>query len=152
MPKVTKITVGRLYNLGSYEHIRYEVTVDVPDGESARSAMVGLERIMDALKPEARCAVPTRDSIERDQRHLDDLRKQLETLSCTEFARRNGNFEGTPQEYVLRVAEGVEGSRTRRAAYEARAAKARELLNALGGAAEWRDHKLDWEDTDFDQL
>lgn len=26
---VTKITIGRLFNLGSYEHVRYELTVEI---------------------------------------------------------------------------------------------------------------------------
>ena len=31
--KITKITVGRLHNLGNYEHVRYELTVEVPEGQ-----------------------------------------------------------------------------------------------------------------------
>lgn len=39
----------------------------------------------------------------------------------------------------------------RREAWEARSAKARKLLEDLGGAANFKDAKLDWEDgDDFD--
>jgi hypothetical protein len=39
---ITKITIGRLYNLGSYEHVRYELTAEVPQGESPATAIIGM--------------------------------------------------------------------------------------------------------------
>ena len=48
---ITKITIGRLYNLGSYEHIRYELTCEIPSGESPATALIGLEKLIGALNP-----------------------------------------------------------------------------------------------------
>ena len=50
---VSKITIGRLYNLGSYEHIRYEISVDLEQGGEAATALITLERIISALSPKA---------------------------------------------------------------------------------------------------
>lgn len=85
------MTIGRLYNLGSYEHVRYELTAE-------------------------------------------------------EFRRRNGHFEGTPEEYVQRCKEMHGQNVAERNAWEERSAKARKMMDDLGGAAKWRDAKLDWED------
>ena len=41
---ITKITIGRLYNLGNYEHVRHDLTVEVKDGESAATAITGMEK------------------------------------------------------------------------------------------------------------
>ncbi len=48
---ITRITVDRLYNLGSYEHVKFSLSVDVKEGESAAVAMLGVEKIMEALNP-----------------------------------------------------------------------------------------------------
>ena len=48
---VSKITIGRLYNLGNYEHIRYEVSVDLENEDDATKAMVGLEKVIAGLAP-----------------------------------------------------------------------------------------------------
>ena len=41
--RVSKITVGRLHNLGNYEHVRYEVTVELPPGTAPASVVRDLE-------------------------------------------------------------------------------------------------------------
>jgi hypothetical protein len=149
--KVTTITVARLFNLGSYEHVRYEISVEVKEGESATDALVGLEKIIEALKPESQCCVKTNDELERDRNRLDQLRELLNKEGREEFRRRHGHFVGTEEEYIERCEAMHSSEELKRVRYEKRAARARQLLDDLGGAAVWKDAKLDWESSeDFD--
>lgn len=50
-PRITSVTVARLHNLGNYEHIRYECTVELPEGTSPASVLGELEQLMDELTP-----------------------------------------------------------------------------------------------------
>ena len=49
--RVSKITAARLHNLGNYEHVRYEITVEIPDGASAAQALGNVERVLSGLDP-----------------------------------------------------------------------------------------------------
>ena len=55
-PRVSKITIGRLYNLGNYEHVRYELAVDVPDGASAAAVFASTVRLLRAVNPKPPCS------------------------------------------------------------------------------------------------
>lgn len=147
--KATKITIGRLFNLGSYEHIRYEITVEISENDSARDALVGLEKILAALAPERNCCVKTELDLERGEHRIKELRASLAANTTEEFYRKHGHFVGTPEEYVARCAQSQTDDVANRATYEKRANRARELLDSLGGAAAWKDAKLDWENDDF---
>jgi hypothetical protein len=48
-PRVSRVTIGRLHNLGNYEHIRYEVTVELPPGTAPASVVRELEDTLNAL-------------------------------------------------------------------------------------------------------
>lgn len=150
--QIQKITIGRLFNLGSYEHVRYEISVDVPQGESARDALLGLEKILSSLAPERKACVHTRADLDREAHRIGLMRVDLEKLSADEFLRRYGHFEGTPSEYVERCHAMHLENVAKREAYERRASRARELLDSLGGAAQWKDAKLDWEFEDQDDF
>jgi hypothetical protein len=65
--KVKQITVARLYNLGDYEHVRYELTAEVPAGIAAAKVMSGLMGVLNGLSP--KCPV-SRYSIEDLKRKL----------------------------------------------------------------------------------
>jgi hypothetical protein len=145
--KITKLTIGRLYNLGSYEHVRYEVSVEVPEGESAATAMLGLEKIIAGLSPKTH--THSRDDLNREALRLEIMGNDL-GLSEDEFRRKHGFFEGTPLDYLRRCNESHNKSVAERDAWEKRGKQARFLLDDLGGAANWKDAKLDWEnDEDF---
>ena len=143
--KTTKITIGRLYNLGSYEHVRYEISVEVNPGESACDALTGLEKIMEALKPERACMVSTKFELDHENSRIIEMRKLLSKEGAEVFIRRHGFFEGTPQEYIERCELGYAENVSKRSQYETRARAARQLLDSLGGAAKWKDAKLDWD-------
>lgn len=146
---ITKITIGRLYNLGSYEHIRYELTAEVPQGESPATCIIGMEKIIEALSPKT--ATHSRGELAREKRQVEEKHRKLSEEGPEEFQRHYGHFVGTPEEYIGRCEQSHAENVARRDAWEARSAKARKLLEDLGGAANWKDAKLDWEnDDDFD--
>ena len=144
---VTRVTIARLFNLGSYEHVRYEITVDIhPEELSASSTLIGLEKIMEALAPESKWVCLTEGELEREEHRVKELQEKLATLSEEEFKHKYGWFEGTGAEYVERCAEmHGENIKRRRKAVE-RAKTARMLLDNLGGASQWKDCKMDWQD------
>jgi len=146
---ITKITIGRLFNLGSYEHVRYELTAEIPAGESAEKTITGLEKILEGLKPERYCCVSSRGEIERENHRIAGMKLELNKDGEDAFRRNHGHFVGTCIEYIARCESSAIESLGKRIAYEQRAKKARELLDNLGGAAEWKDAKLDWEDDSF---
>lgn len=50
-PRVTSVRIARLYNTGRYEHIKYELSADVPEGASAVDTLVELKSIINRLRP-----------------------------------------------------------------------------------------------------
>lgn len=50
-PVITSITLGRLHNLGNYEHTRYEVTVAIPEGTPAGEVIAEVEALLDGISP-----------------------------------------------------------------------------------------------------
>jgi len=142
---ISKITIGRLYNLGNYEHIRYEVTVDVAPGESAAQAVRGLENIMAGLKPiEKLPGVQSRTELKR----ADATITALKHMDEEQFQREYGWHGRTREEITQQLTEELQAKREKtRLAYE-RAAQAREHFDNLGGASVYTDSKDDW-DTDF---
>ncbi|MGL4233211.1 MAG: hypothetical protein ACRDAM_15945 [Casimicrobium sp.] len=50
-PQVTEICIGRLYSLGNFEHIRYEVRVSVPDTSDPNEVLKNLVDAIDSLQP-----------------------------------------------------------------------------------------------------
>lgn len=143
---ISRITVGRLYNTGSYEHIKYELTVDIHPGDSAEDAMLGMEKILTALSPKTH--THSRDELAREFKRVQDMHELLREHGAEEFKRRHGHFEGTPEEYIGRCEQAHAENRQARTSWEQRSDKARELLDDLGGAAVWTDAKLDWQDDD----
>src|ERR1051325_244301 len=49
--RVARVGIGRLYNLGNYEHIRYDLTIEIPEGADVLDAVSKLRQILRALKP-----------------------------------------------------------------------------------------------------
>jgi hypothetical protein len=109
--RVTKITVARLYSLGNYEHVRYEISAEVADGESAAEAMKSLMAITQRLKP-----------VKKDYRYdvaVSVLNKSVDTR--TELEKENA-------EAYAAIVSGYTGAKALRLA-------AIEKLDALGGTS-----------------
>ena len=120
--KVSRITIGRLYNLGNFEHIRYEISVDV-DG-NASATLRNVENIIAALNPKRQCDAHTHWRVERLEKKTDltdDDNKELEQLKKRVKA----------DEAALKRRE-----------------KAREKLDKLNGTSVYKDAKLEWDEED----
>ena len=133
MPKTTKaksrvsrITVRKLFNLGNYEHVSYELSVDVDEGASARQALLDTVRILSGLKPIKKLSgYDTAKAL---------LLKPYDAISLIE-------------------AEKIEDARKTVAEYEGAFAYRNECLQRLddlGGARQKVDAKDRWNDGDED--
>lgn len=142
MSKITRISVGRVYNLGNYEHVRYELTVDVPESGSATEAIVGIEKLLAGLKPDR--ITKSHEDIAREQRVIDEAKM----MPLAEFERRHGTPVGGPLAYIKRLEESIEIEKKRRVESDARFKRCRELFNDIGGASKWTDAKWDWDQGD----
>jgi hypothetical protein len=137
-----QITISRLYNLGSYEHVKYEIAAEVPKSVKPSDFFIGLEKILKGLDP--RGGVPDYE-IEREDRRVSEMLSERNKIGDEEFRRKHGFFEGTPLEYIARLAKSVEENKEKRDKYKERHRMAREALDNIGGEAKWKDAKLDWE-------
>lgn len=140
---ITKITIGRLYNLGNYEHVRYELTADIPAGESPATCLIGMEKLLAALNPARPPGVPT----------LGDIKSAEDRLALTyemtdeEIARKYGKCRAL---VLHKMNKELLAKRTRQQSYDAELARARKQLDDLAGAANYVDAKRDWHDDDYD--
>ena len=138
MSKITRISIGRVYNLGNYEHVRYELTAEIGPDDSAAAVVRGLEKIIIGLKP---------DSI----KSLDDLRREVDEIermqkfSADEWARHHHFSVGTREEVTARYITSHADHVRERHESIARQQKARELFDDLAGAAVWKDAKDSWD-------
>ena len=139
---ISKITIGRLYNLGSYEHIRYELTCEIPSGESPATAIIGMEKIIGALNPKMPCGCISEDDEKRKLLEVEAM-KALDDDTFKDRYLWSGKV--TRSEYMKRTFDELDESISKRKQWKARVAKARKLLEDVGGAANWRDAKLEWE-------
>lgn len=144
---ISRVTVGRVFNLGNYENVRYELSVDVPAGESAATALVALEKIIGALTPKG--SPISEAELKRDKLQIEEMHRCLSNDGPDAFKRINAwHMAGkeSPEEYIaMREATLAENSK-KLEAWKAKHEKARKLLDDLGGAAVWKDAKQDWED------
>lgn len=142
---ITKITVGRLFNLGNYEHVRYELTVEVPEGASAATAITAVEKILCGMKPLEKLCIASALDIERKQAEV----AEMKTMPAVEWERRYGHCKGAPSEVIERYEKDLEECAEKRFKAIERAKTARQLFDDLGGTESWKDAKLDWEDDQY---
>lgn len=122
--KVSRIAIGRLHNLGNYEHIRFDVTVDLSDGDDPGVVIARLEKLLAALKP-----------VTKDYDYERALRIMSDPEQAADETSRN-------VEVYKRRIEKHDKAMERRA-------RALELFAALGGQSEHVDAKDKWEDDGF---
>ena len=90
MAKVFSITVGRVYNLGNYENMRYELTIELREGEHPGPVIAHLELVFKALNPKSPVSsysleqafkllgIPERERTAMQRRELEGLQGQLD--------------------------------------------------------------------------
>jgi len=143
--RISKITVGRLYNLGNYEHVRYDLTVDVAEGESAASAIIALEKIIAGMKPLKNQPIKQEAELERDRRRIEEMK----TMPVADWERNYGTYKGTVREIIERHEKDLAENENKRDAAVTRARRARQLFDDLAGAEKWTDAKLTWDNDDY---
>lgn len=143
-PRISKITVSRLFNLGNYENCSYSLTVDVPEGASATRAVIAVEKILHAMKPNRNLL--NQHSIDTKIQAIAEMKK----LSPENFQRRHGEPAGGRKAYTKRCEASLKEELAAHLKAAAEATRARRAFDDLGGTERWKDAKLDWEDTDCD--
>ncbi len=133
--KISRFTIGRLYNLGNYEHVRYELTVEIGEGRSAALALKNTLRLLRAVNPKP--PVPS-----------------------YEYERAKSQIE-KPEDWHKNIADKDEQKRERKQMVEAakktvkkfetwvnRRHAAELVLDDIGGTKAFKDAKLSWDDDD----
>lgn len=144
MSKIKTIQIGRVYNLGNYEHVRYEITAEVEDGEDPSQVMTGLEKVIEGLRPVK--DVDSASELNRRRLEIEKMRAVDPAKWETTFGWKGKNQEEVIEREHLEYCKKV----TARAEALTRANGARKMLSDLNGAAIWKDAKLDWEDGGWD--
>jgi hypothetical protein len=90
--RITKITVARLYNLGRYEHVRYEISAEVERSGKPTQVFVDLLSTLCRLKPVSKppmydSAVAALDKAEDtlsayDKEHLEEYREMVKDYAA----------------------------------------------------------------------
>lgn len=125
LPRVTSLSVGRLCNLGNYEHIRYEVTVEIPEGGDVTKTLTAIETALNTL------AVRPPDGW--SYRHAAEaLAKPRGEWTPTDIQN-----ESAHREMVRRMEE-----------WRAKQEYARAVLGDFSLSSQFTDHKQSWEDDD----
>lgn len=125
--RISRITIARLYNIGNYEHVRYELTADVPEGNSAKIAVAKLVKILRGANPK-----PPHSRFEYE-RAKESISKPLSKMDEMDHAN---------QRAYRRVVDDVNRWKKQRE-------EALDLLHKFGGTADHRDAKLEWDDIPF---
>jgi len=124
--RVSRITIARLHNCGNYEHVRYEISVDVAPSANPASIAEELEGLLEDLKPQR----TDYDYELVNARTI--LAKSANELSAMEITNL--------PVYRERVRKADESFQQRQRGYE--------RLNALGGSRVYTDAKEKWDDED----
>lgn len=118
--RITRIQIQRLHNLGNYESVRYEVTVDVSEKDDAGKVLATLETALNDIRAKAYSSIWDFERAKKKLEKPDEL-EQWERESYQETV----------------------------AAHEAAQAKreaARRMLSSFSVVEEKRDAKETWDD------
>lgn len=124
--RVSTISIGATFNCGNYENVRYDVSAQVGEGESALAAFQELRYIVALLKPVRR--PDCEDSFERVSKKTESERSAYEAEHFQEWADKMAAFHSR----------------------NSRRAEAIKMLDTLGGNRQYRDAKQSWENYDDD--
>lgn len=126
--RITQFRIGRMHNLGNYEHIKYEVTVEVAPGDDVGRRLTTIETILNDLQA--------------DLPHSEwDINRAKELL-----ARPEGELD----EYELKRIPRAKQQLAENEAAQKRRELARAALSTLNYESEHKDAKKDWDDDDYD--
>lgn len=135
--KVTRLTIGRLYNLGNYEHIRYEITVEIGEGRSASLALRNTMRILRAANPK-----PPVSSFD-----YESAKKRLED---PESWHKNVTPVSERKKRIKEMVANAKNTVKRHDNWMARRKVAESMLDDIGATRVFKDAKLSWGEDDDD--
>lgn len=134
--QIRRITIGRLYNLGNYEHVRYELSVEIGEGKSAALALRNTLRLLKAVNPKPPVALYDYERAKLQIEKPGDWHKNVvDKIEQAKFRK----------EMVVEAKKNVKKFETwlkRRHAAEA-------VLDDIGGTKAFKDAKLSWDDNDY---
>lgn len=130
--RVARVGIGRLYNLGNYEHIRYDLTIEIPEGVDVKESVSKMRQILRALKPKRSEGYEVRRARELAAMPPEDRE---------DYAIKHGLTLEDFQKADSAVQILAQRDERRKAALE--------LFNNLGGESVYTDHKEQWDD-DYD--
>lgn len=139
--KVTKITIGRLFSLGNYEHVRYELTVEC-EWDQAPTAFRSIENILEALNPKKPHGYHGAKELELAENRIRDLHE----LTDEQVRHIHGQSKYS---LIVKWQNQLRENSKRSYQWDRRREFAISLLNDLGGASEFKDAKQDWDDTEI---
>lgn len=130
--RVVRVGIGRLYNLGNYEHIRYDLTIEIPEDANAKDAVSKLRQILRALKPK--------------KAEIYGIKKLREMAAMSPEERETHRIEhGATAEDFQKADNAVRVLAER----DEKRKSALELFNNFNGQSVYTDHKEQWDD-DYD--
>lgn len=130
--RVVRVGIGRLYNLGNYEHVRYDLTIEIPEDADALGSVTRLRKLVRALKP---ITVPTSVNVARSRLNM--------TPEARAQAIKSERMTETDLIDAQRIVDEFEAKKNRQK-------DALQLFNDLGGESVHTDHKDSWDDDDWD--
>ena len=122
--KVTTITLARLYNIGNYEHIRFELSAEVPKDGSVKQTLLDMGAILARLRP---IKPPYNYALAKEV-----VSKLPEQMTEAEKGRLEEFVE------IVRDHESAKALRC----------EALNKLDDIGGSSKHTDAKASWDDND----
>lgn len=142
-PRISRITIGRLHNLGNYEHIRYEVTVELPPGTSPASVLHATEQMLNGLDPKAPHSahevLGAQRELAKPAPRMADFVDGRDHYNTPEQRLESANND---RERALKIVNRHNEWRRGRDAAHRR-------FDELGGTALHRDAKADWDEDEI---
>ena len=124
--RVSRISIGRVFNLGNYEHVRYEVELQIPEGVDAAGPFQDLADLIEDLNPRSGVS---EGSIAEAQRIIN-----MPPENIPQWERENISV------YKARLAEHAKAQRRR--------VYALQVIDQLGGNIRYADAKDNWDNDD----
>ena len=122
--RVSFVSVSRLYNLGNYQNVKYELAAEIAKGESPSETLIKLTEVILALRP-----------ISPPDHALVSLKaaRKKKLSERSEYEKEN-------------FSSWLEAERDYRQKIDARR-NAVLALDLMGGSSVSTDHKQNWDDT-----
>lgn len=133
--KVTRIGVGRVYNLGNYENCRYELSVDVGDDAKPSRILRNLVHILVVANPKSPVAAW-------------DVESAKKRLANPEEWHKNVTPEKERRRQIKQMVKEAKETVAKYEAWEKARVRALRLLDSIGMNIAHKDAKNDWDDWD----